>query len=63
MLLIPTGFPVFLLFLCLKAVLEHTVVPLPCEHQLNSFVRCCKNGEKKAINDGRETDHHNNLKM
>lgn len=49
---------------CIKAVFEHTVVPYPREHQLNSIVLqkvvCCyKNGEKKAINSGRETDHHN----
>ena len=50
---------------CIKAVLEHTVVPYPHEHQLNSIVLqkvvCCyKNAEKKAINNGRDTDHHNN---
>ena len=49
---------------CIKAVLEHTVVPHPCEHYLNSTVLqkvlCCyNNGEKKAINNGRETDNHN----
>lgn len=49
---------------CIKAVLEHTVVPYPCEHHLNSIVLqkvVCyhKNGKKKAINNGRETDHHN----
>lgn len=49
---------------CIKAVLEHTVAPYPGEHQLNSIILqkvvCCyKNGKKKAINNGRGTDHHN----
>ena len=49
---------------CIKVLLEHTVVPYPREHYLNSIVLqkvvCCyKNGGEKAINNGRETDHHN----
>ena len=49
---------------CIKVLLEHTVVPYPREHYLNSIVLqkvvCCyKNGGKKAINNERETDHHN----
>ena len=49
---------------CIKAVLEHTLVPDPREHQENGIVLqkvvCCyKNGEKRAITNRRETDHHN----
>uniref|UniRef100_A0A673B6Z9 Soluble scavenger receptor cysteine-rich domain-containing protein SSC5D n=1 Tax=Sphaeramia orbicularis TaxID=375764 RepID=A0A673B6Z9_9TELE len=66
---IPTGVPVFLNYLqppvCMKVVLAQTVVPYRCEHYLNSIVLqkvVCyyKNGkEEKAINNRRETDHHN----
>lgn len=44
-------------------VLEHTMVPKFPDHYLKGAVQqkvvCCyKNGKKKEINNGRETEHH-----
>ena len=40
---------------CIKVVLEHTVNSIT----LQKVLCCYKNGEKKAINNGKETDIHN----
>jgi hypothetical protein len=49
---------------CIKAVLEQTVLLHPLKHYLDNIVLqevvyCYHNGEKKAITKGRQTDHYN----
>ena len=65
---IPTGVPTFLISykpsVCIKAVLEQTVLLHPLKHYLDNIalqevVYCYHNGEKKTINKGRQTDHYN----
>ena len=67
---IPTGVLTFvdeLQTLCIKAVLEQTVLLHPLKHYLDNIalqevVYCFHNGEKKTINKGRQTDHDNPYK-
>ena len=49
---------------CIKAVLEQTVLLHPLKHYLDNIalqevVYCYRNGEKKTINKERQTDHYN----
>ena len=65
---IRTGVPNLLISykpsVCVKAVLEQTVLLHPLKHYLDNIalqevVYCDHNGEKKTSNKGRQTDHYN----
>ena len=65
---IPTDVPTLLIgykpFVCIKAVLEQTVLLHPLKKYLDNIalqevVYCYHNGEKKTINKGRQTDNYN----
>ena len=60
----PTGVPTYKPSVCVKTVLEQTVLLHPLKHYLDNIalqevVYCYHNGEKKTINKGRQTDHYN----